>query len=79
MIAKKQPFISLYTGCTFVKTHREYTVEALSNICAFNLDTRQLVVQDNIELPSKPRKKIRFRPRMQHGTIFGRNLFIIVF
>lgn len=51
-IAENAPVISLDNGCVYVKKHKIYDVTKVGNLCAFNLDTRELIVQPNLDPPA---------------------------
>jgi len=48
-IQYKAPIIPLDNGCVYTKKHRYYDYTKLGNLCAFNLDSRELILQKNGE------------------------------
>ncbi len=48
-INSKSKVISLDNGCVYNKPHKAYSYMELGNLCCFNLDTYELILQKNID------------------------------
>jgi len=49
-INSKSKVISLDNGCVYNKPHKSFNYMQLGNLCCFNLDTYELILQKNIEI-----------------------------
>ena len=49
-IKKRKKKIPLDNGCVYNKAHRIYDFHKLRKLCCFNLDTYELICQENIEI-----------------------------
>lgn len=48
-IKNKKKVIPLDNGCIYSKPHKFYDYKQLGKLCCFNIDTYELILQDNIE------------------------------
>ncbi len=48
-IKNKSKVISLDNGCVYNKKHKVYDYTKLRHLCCFNLDTYELILQENVE------------------------------
>ncbi len=49
-IKENADIINLDNGCVYTKPHRLYDYKKLGKLCCFNLDTRELICQKNIDI-----------------------------
>ncbi|MCF6185605.1 MAG: metallophosphoesterase, partial [Bacteroidales bacterium] len=49
-IKKNKKIIKLDNGCVYTKPHKIYDYKQLGKLCCFNLDTKELICQKNIDV-----------------------------
>ncbi len=49
-VKKNKKIINLDNGCVYTKPHKIYDYKQLGKLCCFNLDTKELICQKNIDV-----------------------------